>query len=44
MITEEVPIVSLKFAEYNPREITEHDFTALKNSIKEFGFNEKENC
>ncbi len=32
-----VNVDELKFAEYNPREITEHDFEALKNAIKEFG-------
>lgn len=31
-------IEELKFAVYNPREITKHDFEALKRSIKEFGF------
>jgi len=44
-----VKIRDLKFAEYNPREITEHDYEALKNAIKEFGIvdpiivNKKEN-
>jgi len=32
-----VKISELKFAEYNPREITEHDYEALKNAIREFG-------
>jgi hypothetical protein len=38
MVIEEVAPNTLQFAEYNPREITEHDFEALKSSIKEFGF------
>lgn len=33
----EVEIKYLKPSEYNPREITEKSFEALKNSIKEFG-------
>ena len=37
MQVEEVEISKLKFADYNPREITDHDFEALKNAIKEFG-------
>lgn len=38
METIDVEINKLKFAEYNPRQISEKDFEALKNSIKEFGF------
>jgi hypothetical protein len=38
MVTEEISPSLLKFAPYNPREITDHDFEALKKSIKEFGF------
>src|SRR3990167_37994 len=34
----QVEISKLKFAEYNPRQISEKDFEALKNSIEEFGF------
>ena len=38
MEIQEIKIDQLAFAEYNPREITDHDYTSLKNSIKEFGF------
>lgn len=38
METKDIPITDLKLAVYNPREITEHDFEALKKSITEFGF------
>jgi hypothetical protein len=34
----EVKIDDLKFAEYNPREMPEHEYESLKQSIKEFGF------
>ena len=33
-----IPISELKPAPYNPREISRHDFEALKGSIQEFGF------
>lgn len=33
-----IPIAELKPAPYNPREISRHDFEALKRSIQEFGF------
>lgn len=33
-----LPIMQLKPAPYNPREISRHDFEALKRSIQEFGF------
>lgn len=33
-----IPISELKFAEYNPREISKENFTRLRTSIKEFGF------
>jgi len=34
----QVEISKLKYAEYNPREITDEAFINLQNSIKEFGF------
>jgi len=34
----ETPIESIILSDYNPREITDHDYQALKNSISEFGF------
>ena len=36
-MAETIPIKNLKFAEYNPREISRHDFESLKRSIQEFG-------
>lgn len=36
--TVSVPITELKPAEYNPREMSRHDFEALKRSLSEFGF------
>lgn len=33
-----VPIAELKFADYNPRTISEENFLRLRKSIKEFGF------
>ena len=36
-MVETIPIKNLKFAEYNPREISKHDFESLKRSIQEFG-------
>lgn len=33
----EVPIKDIKFAEYNPREMTDKSFQDLRNSIKKFG-------
>jgi DNA modification methylase len=38
MQTTQMPINSLIFAEYNPRQISKHDFQKLVQSIKEFGF------
>jgi hypothetical protein len=38
MEVRDLPIKDLKFSDYNPREITEHDFASLKRSIQEFGF------
>jgi len=38
LIITEVPISELKFAEYNPRQISPIQFEKLKNSIREFGF------
>jgi hypothetical protein len=38
MKTIQVPVGTLLESLYNPREITDHDFNALKDSIKEFGF------
>ncbi len=33
-----IPITDLKKSPYNPREITRHDFEALKKSLAEYGF------
>lgn len=38
MQTTQQRITSLTFAEYNPRQISKHDFQKLVQSIKEFGF------
>lgn len=38
MKTEMVPIDSLTLADYNPRQISTHDFEKLQASIREFGF------
>ena len=38
MITKTKDIGELKFAEYNPRQLTNRQFQDLKNSITEFGF------
>ena len=38
MEVKNVNIDELRFAEYNPREITDKSFEDLKNSLKEFGF------
>ena len=35
-----LPIEELKEADYNPRQISAHDFDALKDSIRKFGFAE----
>ena len=38
MQTVDVPIGQLKFADYNPRSMSAHDFEALKRSLREFGW------
>ena len=38
MQTTSVPLGDLKFSDYNPREISTHDFESLKRSIKRYGF------
>lgn len=38
METLNLPIADIHAAEYNPREISDHDFASLKASLKEFGF------
>lgn len=37
MRTKQVKIADLKLADYNPRQITDHDMASLVNSIREFG-------
>lgn len=34
----DAPIEQLKFADYNPRSMSAHDFEALKRSLREFGW------
>ena len=38
METKDIPIGQLKPSGYNPREISKHDFEALRRSIRKFGF------